>query len=99
MTIRGDILQEAKDLTEGERNKEHGDPLPNMQCFAGLVSAYLRGLWPGLDVPELDGADGAAILVLHKTSRLAANKRHRDNPRDGAAYFSIAGECAQREAE
>lgn len=93
--IRVEILQEAAELTAGDRNRAHGDPKPNMRTFANLVDAYLRGLgWEG---PPLDEVDGAMILVQHKTSRVCANKNHRDNFTDGSCYFAIGGECAHTE--
>lgn len=90
-TLRGSILDEAKALTEGDRNKAYGSPKPNLTCFAKLIEAYLLGL--GYVVP-LDAVDGAVIMNLAKMSRISVNKLHQDNYIDAAAYSAIAGECA-----
>ena len=95
MTPRGKILEEAKRLTEGDRNKTHGDPKPNMECFAQLLDAYLIGrdeyeIGSGL----LDSIDGAIIMCLFKIARIAGNRKHTDSYIDLAAYAAIAGECA-----
>lgn len=97
MTIRGDILSKAKELTEGDRNATYGDPADNLRCFARLVEAYLDGT--GYPRTELNSVHSAIIMVLAKVSRVAANLNHADNYVDMAAYAAIAGECAQREAE
>jgi hypothetical protein len=92
MTIRGNILETARGLTEGDRNKSYGDPLTNLQCFAGMVDYYARAL-PGR---PLDAVDGAVLMILAKVSRIAVNKGHKDNYVDLCAYGAIAGECAER---
>lgn len=91
MTVRGDILSEAKSLTEGQRNTSYGHPIDNMSNFAGLVSAYLSGRGCTIDLsPE----DGAWIMVLAKIARtFNAAPFHQDNYVDAAAYAAMAGEC------
>jgi Domain of unknown function (DUF6378) len=88
-TLRGDILDKAKSLTNDVRNEIYGDPHDNLSCFAELVTAYLRGT----SMP-LDASDGAIIMCLAKISRIAVGKSHADNYFDLAAYAAIAGECA-----
>lgn len=90
-TVRGEILNTAKSLTEGDRNKAYGSPHENLTCYAGLVENYLqlRGS------ENLTSVDGAILNVLAKVSRVAANPNHPDNYVDMAAYAAIAGECAE----
>lgn len=90
--VRAQILDTAKSLTLGDRNKAYGEPKDNLTIFAGLVSEYLSAEYPGI---KLDAVDAAMIMVLAKVSRVTANKGHVDNFVDGAAYFAIAGECVE----
>lgn len=89
-TIRGQILDTARSLTTGDRNKSYGPPKDNLTTYANLCEAYLHG--KGKD-NVLDAVDGAIFMVLAKVSRIAANRGHKDNYVDGAAYMAIAGEC------
>ena len=89
MTLRGDILDRAKALTEGDRNKSYGSPKENMTLFGDLVTPYLQAV--GFPV---SATDAAVILCLLKISRITANYEHADNYLDLAAYAAIAGECA-----
>ena len=85
-TVRGQILETAKSLTESRRNQTYGDPKANMGRFAALVSAYLG-------VP-VSAVQASIICALLKVSRIAVNEKHADNYFDFAAYAAIAGECA-----
>jgi hypothetical protein len=96
-TVRGQILNTAKSLTTGDRNKSYGPPIYNLTTYANLCQAYMDGR--GLDssaiqeITPLDAVDMAIFMVLAKVSRIAANRGHKDNYIDGAAYMAIAGEC------
>lgn len=92
MTRRGEILEQARSLTEGDRNKSYGSPEPNLHTFARLVGAYLDGRTIS---GRLNSVDGAVFMILLKVSRVAANQHHADNPLDMAAYSAILGECAE----
>ena len=81
---RGEILDEAKRLTHGDRNKNYGKPLTNHQRIAGLWSIYLE--------QEITPAQAAMCLALVKVARLIETPDHCDSFVDGAAYFAIAGE-------
>jgi len=84
MMQRGEILDEAKRLTHGDRNKNYGKPLTNHQRIAGLWSVFLE--------TEITPAQAAMCLALVKVARLIETPDHLDSFIDGAAYFSIAGE-------
>lgn len=89
-TIRGAMLDEAKRLTEGDRNATHGDPIPNMELFDYLA----KPIYQAERMPP--AVKGALINVVHKLARLIYNHSHRDSYCDLAAYAAIAGEAAQR---
>jgi pyruvate formate-lyase activating enzyme-like uncharacterized protein len=85
-TVRGQILDTAKNLTESARNQTYGDPVANMKKLGELIGAYLG-------VP-VSAVQASVICVLLKVSRVAVNEKHADNYLDLAAYAAIAGECA-----
>ncbi len=89
--IRKQILEQAINLTTRDRAKTYGPPQVNLQCLADLINAYLKA--QGKE-GALDAKDAAMLMVLTKASRVAVNANHDDNYIDGAAYFAIAGECA-----
>lgn len=74
-------------LVDGERQAQHGDPVPNMRRFARLVEAYLDGR------TDLTPRDGAMIALLLKVSRVAANPALPDNYDDIEGYVEIARRC------
>lgn len=86
MMERGEILDEAKRLTHGDRNKNYGKPLTNHTRIAGLWSIFLE--------QEITPAQAAMCLALVKVARLIETPDHLDSFVDGAAYFGIAGEIA-----
>lgn len=93
-TIRGQILDTAKGLTTGDRNKSYGPPIDNLTTYANLCTAYIFGKGGNdNELLALDAVDAAVLMVLAKVSRIAANRGHKDNYVDGAAYMAIAGEC------
>jgi hypothetical protein len=84
MMERGEILDEAKRLTHGDRNKNYGKPLTNHARIAGLWSIFLE--------TEVTPAQVAICMGLVKVARLIESPDHLDSFVDLAAYASIAGE-------
>jgi hypothetical protein len=84
MMERGEILDEAKRLTHGDRNKNYGKPLTNHTRIAGLWSIFLE--------TEITPAQAAMCLALVKVARLIETPDHQDSPIDLAAYAAIYGE-------
>lgn len=75
----------GRELVDGTRQQQHGDPVPNMERFAALVSAYL-----GI---EITSHDAAMINMLYKVGRSKANPQHIDNYDDIEGYVEIARRC------
>jgi hypothetical protein len=92
-TRRGEILDTAKGLTEGNRSAAYGEPIYNLTTAANLVKAYLDGM---ANEDGFNAVDMAAVNILIKISRIAVNHNHADNYIDAAAYAAIAGECAEQ---
>ena len=80
---REEILQQAINLTMGDRNEQNGDPYENHLRIAKIWSVIL-----GIEVEPYQVALCMAGLKL---ARLAYNPLD-DSFIDGAAYLAIAGE-------
>jgi len=88
-THRGEILDEAKALTEGDRNIAYGSPYDNMSQTSGLWNAYLGQKLNG----PLTASDVAQMMALLKIARTLVSPSRLDNYIDAAAYIAIASEC------
>jgi len=83
MTPKPTILQEAAEVTAGDRQKFYGHPKDNHGNTAALWGAYLtRRFGAGV---TLDARDVCLMMALLKISR-DANRRKRDNLVDIAGY-------------
>ena len=85
--ICSNILQQAKELVEGDRQDDYGDKLKNHENIAALWSTFLR--------KEISSHDVAVCMILVKIARLMHAKK-MDNYIDMAAYAAIAGEIFER---
>ena len=86
---RGKILDEAKRLTQSDRQDTYGDPLTNHQRIADLWSVYLE--------TEITPSQVALCLCLVKIARLIQTPDHIDSFIDLAAYGAIGGEISASE--
>ena len=90
------VLDEAKRLTMGDRNKTYGDPVDNMNHIAKLWSQTFG------DDPwrkPFKGSEVAIMMAQVKIARLRTSPTHMDNYVDAAAYIAMAYQCALAEAE
>ena len=81
---RGEILDMAKALTYGDRNRTAGDFVTNHENIARIWSVVL-----GVEVQAFQVALCMAGVKLART----AASQDLDHFIDGAAYFAGAGEC------
>lgn len=86
---RGKILDEAKRLTNADRQDIYGDPLTNHKRIADLWSVYLE--------TEITPSQVALCLCLVKIARLMQTPDHIDSYIDLAAYGAIGGEISEEE--
>ena len=82
---RKELLEEAAKITNGERQEHYGTPEDNFARIADLWNAYLGK-------PYLATQDVAAMMILLKTARIAADPKHLDSWIDIAGYASCGGE-------
>ncbi len=96
--IRGQLLDRAKALTLGDRNRAYGDPLDNLSQSANIADAF----WAGSDMSERNSAWGVAMdMVLIKLGRIASAPTdemvlNEDHYIDAINYLAIALEVGQR---
>jgi len=87
--LRALLLQEAEGLTCGDRNRDYGEPVANMQHIADIFNAIT-----GRDITARE------VALFHQSTKLARrakNPTHRDSYVDGMAYTGIEFECASVE--
>lgn len=89
--LRVQCLEEAVRLTTGDRNKDYGDPVENMQHIADIFNAIT-----GRDLTARE------VAILHQATKISRRQHsacHRDSYVDDMAYTGIELECAMAEAE
>ena len=93
---RGEVLDEAKRLTYGERNVSYDEPRINHRrigVILGIVlERYVESAKPGDPVPP---EIAALCMAAMKLARLSAKPNHLDSAIDLAAYSAICAELAQ----
>lgn len=96
------MLEVAKALTGGDRNKAYGPPFDNLSDCSTLWNAYINSKWGCLKVQadgsykvDLNAEDVAWMMTLVKMTRSFQPGYHPDNYIDSAAYAAIAGECRE----
>ncbi len=94
---RAEILDAAKAIVTGERERQYGKPEDNFRMIGNLWEIYLKARcldrYGGLDIlPE----DVAMMMSLLKIARIASGNYKADSFIDLAGYAACAGECAER---
>ena len=87
---RADILDRAKAIVTGEREKQYGKPEDNFAIIAELWSAYTGYKFSPVDV--------AMMMALLKVARIRTGVGTVDSFVDLAGYAACAGEIAERNA-
>lgn len=93
MTYRSDLLAQAQQTVDGDRDREFGDPLENMKCAAQLIGGYL-GARRG---DSIEAADVPILMALFKIARLAGKRGSTDSWLDLAGYAAVGYEVQQRD--
>jgi hypothetical protein len=95
-SVRGGVLDEAKDLITGDRNSTYGPPDQDFRRSAGAATAMG---YRGPDGRDLLAHDIAILVELIKISRLMWTPTKRDSWVDTAGYAGCGLECALLEQE
>jgi hypothetical protein len=81
------ILDEAKDIIYGDREKTYGAPDKNLVAIAGYWSNHLLTRFGVFH--EITGADVCVMMTLLKAARLGNNLTHRDSLVDAVGYLAL----------
>ena len=85
------VLDEARDIVHGDRERTHGEPAHNLRAIAGVWTALLAAvLKPGCTVtPEIV----SLLMIGLKLARACNQPSHRDHWIDIAGYVALAERC------
>lgn len=76
------VLEEAKEIIYGDREKTYGHPAKNLEAIANLWNAYLTGK------QSLGAQDVCMMMILMKVAR-QKNGYLRDNLTDICGYAAL----------
>lgn len=99
-TTRAEILDAAKVIVTGDREKQYGKPEDNFAVIARFWEVYLseRCTDGGADV-ILNPDDIAMLMVLMKVARIMTGTFKGDSYIDACGYAACAGEIAAKNAK
>jgi len=75
------ILDEAKEIIYGDREKTYGHPSVNLDNIAKFWSVYLK--------KDVNAQDVATMMVLLKLARMMNQPDHRDSLVDSVGYLAL----------
>lgn len=90
---RGELLDKAKTIINGEREEHYGSPEDNFGTIAELWTAYLKRTSPTVYITT---ADVANLMILLKVARLASDYSHEDSWVDIAGYAACGSEIISK---
>ena len=85
---RTDILRNATEIINHDRQSTHGNPEDSFANIANLWSAYLD--------KTISTQQVAIMMILLKVARTKNGNNHMDNFIDIAGYSALAGEIGLR---
>jgi len=83
------ILDEAKEIIYGDREKTYGHPSKNLEVIAVMWTAYIQSR----NVATLTAQDVALMMTLLKVARLANSPDHHDSLVDSVGYLALVERC------
>ena len=89
MSERADLLAEAANLIDGDRNATYGPPTQDFERIAGM--------WTILFGRQFQAHEVAMALISLKLSRMVHAPGKRDNWTDTAGYAGCGWECVVEE--
>ena len=93
-TRREEVLNTARRLVMGDRNRTYGPPTEDFARTARILTAMgLRMVGADGKVRDLAAHDHALILLAVKLSRLCNDPQHQDSWVDVAGYAACGWEC------
>lgn len=93
VSARESVLDEAKKIICGDRDKQYGGPEDSFSVISDMWTAYLKGR--GKLIGEISAEDVGWMMVCFKAARAATSEvPKRDTFVDAAGYAACAAECA-----
>ena len=90
ISIRRQLLLDAADTIDGDRNETYGGPEQSFAKIADFWNTYLG--WSDMITPQ----DVAAMLALLKIARISGSAgSHKDSWLDLAGYAACGWECVE----
>ena len=83
------VLEEAKEIIYGDREKTYGHPAKNLEAIAELWHTYLMNM----KNPKISAKDVAVMMILLKAARLGNDIAHRDSIVDICGYAALIERC------
>ena len=87
-TTRAGILDAAKKIVTGDREKQYGKPEDNFAVIAEFWTTYIGH--------PISSEDVAIMMALLKIARIRSGNYKADSFVDGVGYLSLAAEIARR---
>ena len=84
--VRGQILDDAKQCVNKDRNATHGNPEDNFGAIARRWRAHIKNKY-GVDL-DLDPASDGIMMTDMKLARIEGNPTHVDSYIDAAGYIA-----------
>jgi hypothetical protein len=88
---RDDLLNEAIEITTGDRQADYGDPVETHQRIADIFNAITDR--------DIKAREVALFHIATKLARSQVTPTKADTYVDIMAYAGIAFECAQKETD
>ena len=86
--VKQSILDKAKEVTEGDRNTQYGDPDVDFKRTAGMWSAFLKDRLTG----DIEPHEVGWMMAMLKASR-EQHQGKEDNYIDALGYIRCAARC------
>ena len=90
-TTRAEILDAAKKIVTGDREKQYGKPEDNFAVIAEFWTTYIGH--------PISSEDVAIMMALLKIARIRSGNYKTDSFIDGVGYLSLGGEISARNME
>ena len=96
MNTREEILNQALQYVQVDRNATYDEPERNFQRIADLANVALENAFDrGYLLPHEVGI----FMVCVKLARIVTSPERDDHYIDGAGYFACSAECVREEPE
>jgi hypothetical protein len=89
--MRGKILDEVRQIINGDREDSYGDPEDSFSRIADYWNGFLRPWGTEQNLIKLQSADVAIMMVLLKLARWEVKADH-DSVVDAIGYLALAAD-------